>query len=68
MFVHDFPEGLPPGRYDFRVEWRAPCLVWLGDEDLCSGITVPLDLVVSQVNAPFYGDEFTEEDDDWESD
>jgi TIR domain len=53
MFMHDFPEGLPPGRYDFWVEWRAPCLVWLGDEDLCSGITVPLDLVVSQVNIPF---------------
>ena len=53
MFVHDFPEGLPPGRYDFWVEWRAPCLVWLGDEDLCSGITVPLDLVNSQVNIPF---------------
>ena len=67
MFVHDFPEGLPPGRYDFWVEWRAPCLVWLGDEDLCSGITVPLDLVVSQVNTPFYSDEFTEEDDDWVS-
>jgi TIR domain len=53
MFVHDFPEGLPPGRYDFWVEWRAPCLVWLGEEDLCSGITVPLDLVNSQVNIPF---------------
>jgi uncharacterized membrane protein len=53
MFVHDFPEGLPPGRYDFWVDWRAPCLVWLGDEDLCSGITVPLDLVNSQVNIPF---------------
>jgi len=53
MFMHDFPEGLPPGRYDFWVEWRAPCLVWLGVEDLCSGVTVPLDLVVSQVNIPF---------------
>jgi hypothetical protein len=53
MFVHDFPDGLPPGRYDFWVEWRAPCLVWLGDEDLCSDITVPLDLVNSQVNIPF---------------
>ena len=63
MFVHDFPEGLPPGRYDFWVEWRAPCLVWLDDEDLCSGITVPLDLVVSQVNTPFYSDEFTQADD-----
>jgi hypothetical protein len=27
--------------------------MWLGEEDLCSGITVPLDLVNSQVNIPF---------------
>ncbi len=62
MFVYDFPEGLPPGRYDFWVEWRAPCRAWLGDVDVCRGITVPLDLVVSQVNMPFYADDYTPQD------
>jgi type II secretory pathway pseudopilin PulG len=64
MFVHEFPDGLPPGRYDFWVEWRAPCRAWLGDQEVCRGLTVPLDLVVSQVNMAFLGDGYTLRDDE----
>jgi len=63
MFVHEFTDGLPPGRYDFWVEWRAPCRAWLGLVEACEGVTVPLDLVVSQVNLPFYGEGFGPSDD-----
>jgi hypothetical protein len=27
-FVHEFNEGLPPGRYDLWIEWNARCSAW----------------------------------------
>ncbi len=58
-YVHDFPDGLPPGRYTFFVEWRAPCLNWFG-ESVCDR---PLDIVSlfdSQVNSPFLHETYEE--------
>ena len=28
-FVHDFPDGIPAGRYDLWTVWRAPCSAWM---------------------------------------
>ena len=62
LFVNDFPEGLPPGRYSFWVEWLAPCRAWTVI-DLCQGPLQVVSLFGSSVNSPFYHDEFTSEDD-----
>lgn len=37
MYVHDFPEGLPPGAYLITATWVAPCHAWtdLGFERRC---------------------------------
>lgn len=37
-FVHEFPEGLPPGTYDIWVKWEAPCWAWqdLGLVESCA--------------------------------
>lgn len=64
LFVTDFPEGLPPGRYDIWVEWIAPCSAWIGGE-LCieAGASQSLGLFNSQVSMPFYSDEYAPQDD-----
>lgn len=62
LFVTDFPEGLPPGRWDIFVEWIAPCSAWIGDQ-LCFGRSQSLGLFNSQVNMPFYSAEYTPQDD-----
>jgi type II secretory pathway pseudopilin PulG len=62
MFVHDFPDGLPPGTYDFWLEWRAPCTAWVpGKEELCGGFNLALDLFVSQATISFMSDDFFED-------
>lgn len=57
-FVHDFPDGLPPGRYDIRADWQAPCSVWvdLGFTETCSDPNEVMSLFNSFVNAPFGDD------------
>lgn len=37
LFVHDFPDGLPTGRYEIAVVWEAPCHAWVdyGLADRC---------------------------------
>ena len=62
LFVHDFPDGLPPGRYTFWVEWRAPCSGWT-IADVCDDPDTVLSLFASQANTPFFHDDFTPEDD-----
>lgn len=61
-FVHDFPDGLPPGRFDIWVEWYAPCSAWLGLELTtdCADPTEVLSLFSSSVNMPFHGVDFGE--------
>ncbi|MCB2223595.1 MAG: hypothetical protein KQH83_05405 [Actinobacteria bacterium] len=56
-FVHDFPDGLPPGRYEIWVEWEAPCSAWLdlGLAAVCDDPDEVSALFASSVNMPFYG-------------
>ena len=54
-FVHDFPAGLPEGRYDIWAEWIAPCSAWLDLEliETCLDPTLPMTRFASSVNMPF---------------
>jgi len=63
-FVHDFPEGLPDGRYDIWVFWEAPCSAWadMGFTDSCADPSEVMSLFWSGVNSPFddFGPSYTE--------
>ena len=54
-FIHDFPGGLPPGRYDIWARWFGPCSVWhdLGRVDTCPEPTEVTSMFSSSVNMPF---------------
>ncbi len=54
-FVHDFPDGLPEGRYDLWAVWEAPCSAWvdLGFTDTCDDPSQIVSLFSSGVNSPF---------------
>jgi hypothetical protein len=64
VFVHEFSDGLPPGRYDFWVEWHAPCSVWV-ETAVCPAVGKVLSLYNSNVNTAFFHDDFTPLDDDY---
>jgi hypothetical protein len=57
-FVHDFPDGLPPGRYDIRADWQAPCWAWvdLGFVETCTDPNEVMSLFNSFVNSAFVDD------------
>lgn len=57
-FVHDFSDGLPPGRYDIRADWHAPCSAWvdLGFVETCADPNEVMNLFNSSVNAPIVND------------
>lgn len=57
-YVHDFPDGLPPGRYTFFVEWRAPCKYWVA-ADVCDRPDQTLSMFDSQLQSPFLHDDYT---------
>jgi hypothetical protein len=54
-FVHDFPDGLPEGRYDLWAVWEAPCSAWvdLGFTDSCTDPNEVVSFFSSGVNSPF---------------
>lgn len=54
-FVHDFPDGLPAGRYDLWAVWEAPCWAWLdyGFTDSCADPAAVTSMFSSGVNSPF---------------
>ncbi|MEA2024082.1 MAG: WD40 repeat domain-containing protein [Actinomycetota bacterium] len=56
-FVHDFPDGLPAGRYDLWAKWFAPCSKWeeLGLEDSCDDPNEVMSRFAGSVNMPFGG-------------
>jgi hypothetical protein len=58
-FVHEFPEGLPPGRYAFWVEWIAPCSTW-PIADMCTREFQPISLFASTVDSPFIDETWDE--------
>ncbi len=63
-FVHDFPEGLPAGRYDIWAEWFAPCSAWwdLGLVDSCPDPNEVTTQFAGSVNMPFYGEDYEGEE------
>jgi TIR domain len=61
LYVHDFPDGLPPGRYSIFVQWRAPCATWF-EASVCDRPSDVMSLFDSQVNSAFLAENFTE---DW---
>ena len=65
FLVHDFPEGLPEGRYDLWVTWEAPCRYWqdIAFTEGCEDPDEVLSLFSAGVNSPFdagYQPEFEE--------
>ncbi len=56
-FVHDFPDGLPPGRYDIWAMWLAPCRAWqdLGLSETCDDPALVTSMFAGSVNMPFDG-------------
>jgi sugar lactone lactonase YvrE len=54
-FVHDFPDGIPRGRYDLWAEWQAPCSAWidLGFTESCDSADEIVSFFSSGVNSPF---------------
>ena len=63
-FVHDFPGGLPEGRWAIWAAWEAPCRAWI-DLGLAGSCTDPdevISLFSSGFDAPYgrTGPEYTE--------
>ena len=54
-FVHDFPAGLPAGRFAIAAVWEAPCRAWLdlGLTDTCRDPDEVTSYFSSGVDAPF---------------
>jgi WD40 repeat protein len=54
-FVHDFPDGLPAGRFTLWAVWEAPCAAWidLGLADSCTDPAEVISRFSSSVNSPF---------------
>jgi hypothetical protein len=63
-FVHDFPEGLPEGRFAIWAVWEAPCQAWveLGLADSCADPDEVISLFSSGFDAPYTpsGPKYTE--------
>jgi len=55
-FVHDFPDGLPEGRFALWALWEAPCSAWLelGFTDSCDDASEIVSLFSSGVDSPFF--------------
>lgn len=66
-FVHDFPDGLPDGRFAVWAVWEAPCSAWveLGFTDSCSDPGEVSSMFSSGVDSPFgpFPPDFTERSD-----
>ncbi len=63
-FVHEFPNGLPAGLYDFWIEWRAPCEAWTTTR-LCRTPEEVLTLFASSVRMMFASEGFHDSDVSW---
>ncbi len=64
-FVHDFPEGLPEGRFAIWAVWEAPCRTWIdfGLTSSCQDPDEVISLFASGFDAPYgrSGPSYTEE-------
>jgi hypothetical protein len=56
-FVHDFPNGLPEGRWAIWALWEAPCRAWvdLGLTATCRDPGEVISLFSSGFDAPYSG-------------
>ena len=56
-FVHDFPKGLPEGRFAIWAVWEAPCRAWidLALTDACEDRNEVISRFSSGFDAPFTG-------------
>ncbi|MFW2336211.1 MAG: hypothetical protein ACN4IE_20645, partial [Ilumatobacter sp.] len=56
-YVHDFPDGLPEGRWALWAVWEAPCLAWidLGRTESCTDPDEVMSFFSSGVDSPFVG-------------
>jgi hypothetical protein len=54
-FVHDFPKGLPEGRFAISAVWEAPCRAWidLGLTGSCEDPGKVISLFSSEFDAPY---------------
>jgi hypothetical protein len=54
-FVHEFPEGLPDGRFALWAVWEAPCSAWveMGFADACVDPDEVMSFFSSGVDSPF---------------
>ena len=54
-FVHDFPDGLPQGRFAIWAMWEAPCSAWvdLGLAYSCAESEAVVSLFASGFDAPY---------------
>lgn len=54
-FVHDFPDGLPEGRWAIWAVWEAPCSAWVGYglTDSCANPDEVMSFFSSGVDSPF---------------
>lgn len=54
-FVHEFPDGLPEGRFALWAVWEAPCSAWidLGFTDSCADPSEVVSFFSSGVDSPF---------------
>ena len=54
-FVHDFPEGLPQGRWAIWAVWEAPCSAWVdyGLTESCANPNEIVSFFSSGVDSPF---------------
>ncbi len=63
-FVHDFPDGLPEGRFAIWAIWEAPCRAWvnLGLAATCADPGEVISLFSSGFDSPYRqsGPEYTE--------
>jgi hypothetical protein len=55
-FVHDFPQGLPFGRYEVVAVWEAPCSAWIdmGLTTTCEDPSEVLSMFSSEADSGWY--------------
>lgn len=56
-WVFDFPDGMPEGRYDFFVEWVAPCETWF-QSDVCPSPNRPVSFLAVATSLSFVSEDF----------
>lgn len=63
-FVHDFPDGLPDGRFALWAVWEAPCSAWIemGFTKSCANPNEVMSIFSSGVDSPFgpFGAQYNE--------